>query len=158
MTAALGSAVVDSSALMCIAKNEPASALYWDELSRVKSLYISAVTLSELLLVAMGFKKPGMVDSLTSLMTNLGITTIDYVAADIPTYLHGAALYHLKAVPPGPLNMGDLFSYQLATKMDLPLFFQGMDFLQTPVKNAMLLRGYLMNAANKGVPSAPPAP
>ncbi len=58
----------------------------------------------------------------------------------------------IKAVPPGLLNMGDLFSFQLATKMDLPLFFQGMDFLRTPVKNAMLMRGYVMNATNKGVP------
>lgn len=99
-----------------------------------------------------------MVDSLKALIINFGITTVDYGAADVTAYLDGAARYHLKAVPPGPLNMGDLFSFQLAQKMDLPLFFQGMDFLRTPVKNAMHLRGYVMNATTKGVPTVrPPA-
>jgi hypothetical protein len=49
--------------------------------------------------------------------------------------------------------MGDLFSFQLAMKMNLPLFFQGKDFLQTPVKNAMKMLGYEMNEDNLGVPT-----
>jgi hypothetical protein len=35
----------------------------------------------------------------------------------------------------------------------LPLFFQGKDFLQTPVKNAMKMLGYEMNEENLGVPT-----
>ena len=42
---------------------------------------------------------------------------------------------------------------QLATKMDLPLFFQGEDFLTTPVKSAMTILGYEMSEANLGVPT-----
>ena len=49
--------------------------------------------------------------------------------------------------------MGDLFSFQLAMKMDLPLFFQGKDFLKTPVKNAMALLGYTMTENNQGIPT-----
>jgi ribonuclease VapC len=158
MSETFAAAVVDSLTLMCVAMNERASDLYLLELSRVGALYISAVTLSETMLVAMSFRKVGLVDSLRSLIATLDLNTIDYVAADVPAYLKGAGQYHLKAVPPGPLNMGDLFSFHLAQKMDLPPFFQGMGFLQTPVKNAMLLRGYLMNVANKGVPSVPAAP
>ena len=56
-------------------------------------------------------------------------------------------------MPPGPLNVGDVFSFQLAVKMDLPLFFQGKDFLKTPVKNAMNILGYEMTEKNMGVPS-----
>lgn len=153
MNGPLAAAVVDSSALICVATNEQASDLYLWELSQVGTLYISAVTLSESMLVAMSFRKTGLVASLRNLIATLGLNTIDYQAVDMPAYLNGAARYHLKAIPPGPLNLGDLFSFHLAQKMDLPLFFQGMDFLQTPVKNAMRLRGYVMNAANKGVPA-----
>ncbi len=49
--------------------------------------------------------------------------------------------------------MGDLFSYKLAIKMNLPLFFQGKDFLKTPVKNAMKLLGYEMTESNLGIPT-----
>ena len=42
---------------------------------------------------------------------------------------------------------------QLATKMDLPLFFQGKDFLTTPVKSAMTILGYEMSEAKLGVPT-----
>lgn len=49
--------------------------------------------------------------------------------------------------------MGDLFSFQLAVKLNLPLFFQGKDFSKTLVKNAMELMGYAMNEQNLGVPT-----
>ena len=48
---------------------------------------------------------------------------------------------------------GDVFSFQLAVKMDLPLFFKGRDFLKTPVKNAMNILGYEMTEKNLGVPT-----
>lgn len=154
MNATLTSAVVDSSALMCIAKNEPASVLFLRELAQVNELFISAATHSEALLAAMSIQESGAVDAMQQLISALRITTLDYTAADVQAYREAAERYHIKAKPPGPLNMGDLFSFQIAQKMDLPLFFQGLDFLQTPVKNAMVLRGYRMNMENKGTPTS----
>jgi hypothetical protein len=38
--------------------------------------------------------------------------------------------------------MGDLFSYSVAKQMNLPLYFEGLDFPQTDVQDAMQLLGY----------------
>jgi uncharacterized protein with PIN domain len=119
----------------------------------VDRLYIGAVTLSEVLLVAMAVLGGSATGDVVKLVDTLKIITVDYTAADIEEYINAAKQYHLKARPHGSLNMGDLFSFQLARKMKLPLFFQGLDFLQTPVQNAMQIQGYVMNANNKGVPS-----
>lgn len=155
MTSLLISAVVDSSALMCITKNEPASFLFMREMSQVKELIMSAVTRSEALLVALATRGSGGLVAMENLISTLRIITANFSATDVESYKKAAAIYHLKASPPGPLNMGDLFSFQIAEKYDLPLFFQGMDFLRTPIKNAMGMRGYVMNAHNKGVPTIP---
>lgn len=153
MTQPLGAAVVDSSALMCIVKRETAAALFLNELARVDQLFISAVTLSEVLLAAMLATSAGILGPMRDLVAKLEIVTVDYAAADVPGYIKAASVYHIKAKPPGRLNMGDIFSFQLAQKMDLPLFFQGIDFLGTPVRNAMQICGYVMDASNKGVPA-----
>jgi ribonuclease VapC len=149
----LTAAVVDSSALMCIVKSEAAAPLFLNELARVDQLFISAVTLSEVLLAAMSATEAGVLVPMQDLIAKLEIVTKDYVAADVQDYIQAASIHHIKAKPPGRLNMGDIFSFQLAQKMGLPLFFQGLDFLKTPVKNAMCMRGYFMDANNKGVPA-----
>jgi ribonuclease VapC len=155
MTPLLISAVVDSSALLCIAKNEPAAALFMREMTLVTDLVMSAVTRSEALLVAMATRGIAGMAAMENLIASFRIVTTNFGVADVESYKKAAALYHIKASPPGPLNMGDLFSFQVAEKYDLPLFFQGMDFLRTPLKNAMTMRGYVMNAQNKGVPTTP---
>jgi uncharacterized protein with PIN domain len=87
------------------------------------------------------------------LIASLKIESVGFGGDDIPAYKNASIKHHVKAKPPGLLNMGDLFSFQLAMKMNLPLFFQGKDFLQTPVKNAMKMLGYEMNEDNLGVPT-----
>jgi len=47
-----------------------------------------------------------------------------------------------KGHSPASLNMGDLFSYAIAKQMNLPLYFEGLDFPQTDIQDAMLLLGY----------------
>ena len=52
--------------------------------------------------------------------------------------------------PKARLNLGDLLTYALAKETGLPLFFQGTDFANTVIANAMALLGYGMS--DKGVP------
>ncbi len=152
MSRGLQAAVVDSSALICIARIEPAATFFLVEMARTAKLYISAVTHAEVILATMSNKEAGALAAMDELFESLAIATVDFAGEDVPAYRHAARRYHLKAKPAGPLNMGDVFSFQLATTMDLPLFFQGKDFLSTPVKNAMALLGYEMTEANLGVP------
>ena len=153
MTIKVEAAVVDSSALICIAKGEPAANSFLNEMGKVAKLYLSAVTLAEVILATMSVQGEGAVVAMERLIAALKIETVDFGGGDIPGYKDAAMKHHLKARPPGPLNLGDVFSFQLAVKMDLPLFFQGKDFLKTPVKNAMNILGYEMTEENLGVPT-----
>ncbi|MGS0742406.1 type II toxin-antitoxin system VapC family toxin [Glaciimonas sp. GG7] len=148
----LEAAVVDSSALICIAKSEPAAHSFLLEMGSADKLYISAATHAEVILATMSLQGRDAVDAMEALMASLKIETMDFGGDDIEGYKDAAMKYHLKAKPSGALNMGDVFSFQLAVKMNLPLFFQGKDFLKTPVKNATNILGYEMNEKNLGVP------
>lgn len=149
----IDAAVVDSSALLCIAKGEPAAHSFLNEMGKVSKLYISAATHAEVILATMAVQADGAVDAMEQLIAAFRIETVDFGGGDIRGYKDAAMKYHLKAKPPGLLNMADVFSFQLAVKMDLPLFFQGKDFLKTPVKNAMKILGYEMTVNNLGVPT-----
>jgi ribonuclease VapC len=148
-------AVVDSSALICIAKGEPAANSFLNEMGNAGKLYISAATHAEVILATMSLQAEGAVDAMEGFIATLKIETVDFGGGDIQAYKDAAMKHHMKAKPSGPLNMGDVFSFQLAVKMNLPLFFLGKDFLKTPVKNAMKMLGYEMNEKNLGVPTKP---
>jgi hypothetical protein len=85
----------------------------------------------------------------------LKVEAVGFGGADLRAYKDAAMKHHLKVKPSVTLNTGDVFSFQLAVKMNLPLFFQGKDFLKTPVKNAMKILGYEMSEQNLGVPTKP---
>lgn len=74
----------------------------------------------------------------------------------LPHFQQGGAAYHHKFHPKARLNIGDLFTYSLAKELDLPLFFQGTDFMHTDLRNAMSVLGYEMSAV--GVPQPLTAP
>ena len=152
MNGKLEAGVVDSSALICIAKGEPAANSFLSEMGNTGKLYISAATHAEVILATMSLQAEGAVDAMEGLIAALKIEAVDFGGDDIPAYKDAAMKHHLKAKPAGLLNMGDVFSFQLAVKLNLPLFFQGKDFLKTPVKNAMKMLGYEMNEKNLGVP------
>ena len=112
-----------------------------------------AVTHAEVLLATMSVQGEGAIEAMEGLIASLKIETVDFCANDVPAYKDVATKHHLKAKPPGPLNMGDVFSFQRATELNLPLFFQGKDFLKTSVRNAMTMLGYAMTEQNLGVPA-----
>lgn len=155
MNNTLTAAVVDSSALICIAKGEPAASLFLTEMGRTGKLYLCAATYAEVILATLSLQAAGAVEAMEGLISALEIETVAFGGDDIQAYKQAALRHHLKAKPSGSLNMGDVFSFQLAMKKNLPLFFQGKDFLQTPVKNAMQMLGYAMSEQNLGVPSDP---
>jgi ribonuclease VapC len=153
VTRKLEAAVVDSSALICIAKGEPAANSFLKEMASADKLFICAVTHAEVILATMSLQAEGAVDAMEGLIATLRIETVEFSYDDIRLYKDAAMKYQVKARPSGLLNMGDVFSFQLAVKMNLPLFFQGKDFLTTPVKNAMEMLGYEMSEKNLGVPT-----
>ena len=150
MTARLDGAVIDSRALLCIALTEPAAARFLDGFSRTDRLYIGAATRAETWLAVHNAKGPAGAQKIDELIEALDVELVDFGAASLPHFRQGGAAYHHKFHDKARLNIGDLFTYSLARQLDLPLFFQGTDFLHTDLANAMLILGYAMSAL--GVP------
>ncbi|NVO04594.1 MAG: type II toxin-antitoxin system VapC family toxin [Rhodoferax sp.] len=148
--ATLDEAIVDSSALMCILLGEPAAPLFIDALQKTRRLYISAATRAEVWLAAFNAKGSAGAQQVEALLAALQVETVDFTQDALPYFMAGAERHHHKVDAKARLNLGDLFSYALATETALPLFFQGTDFANTALANAMLLLGY--GVSDKGVP------
>ena len=150
MNARLDGAVIDSSGLLCIALGEPAAACFLDGFSRTNRLYIGAATRAETWLAVHNAKGPAGAQMIDALIEALDIELVDFSAASLPYFRQGGAAYHHKFHDKARLNIGDLFTYSLAKELDLPLFFQGTDFMHTDLANAMATLGYEMSVS--GVP------
>lgn len=137
----LEAAVVDSSPIMSIFEKRSSAKAFRQALTQSKSLYMSAGTLMELSVIFIGKKSAEGTQPLDDLLTEFGIQIVPLDAATIHHGRYGCANYG-KGHNPASLNMGDLFSYSLAKQMNSPLFFEGLDFPQTDIQDAMLLLGY----------------
>ena len=152
MSRKLQAAVIDSSALICILLVEPAAKFFLDGFNRTEKLYISAATRAETWLAAHNAKGKVGAQKIEELLDALEVETVAFTKASLPHYQQGAQKHHHKVDDKARLNMGDLFTYALAIEMGLPLFFQGTDFANTRIANALVRLGYEMSA--KGVPQS----
>jgi len=123
---------VDTSALMAIVLNEPTADMCAEVMAREDEILISAATLSEALVVALGRQIDG---PMTELIEELGLTV---VPASIETALRMKQVYATwgKGHHPARLNIMDCFAYDVARAYDCPLLFVGNDFAQTDARPA----------------------
>ena len=156
MSDKLADAVIDSSALVCVALGEPAANLFLDGFSRTEKLYIGAATRAETWLAVHNAMGEAGAKKIDDLLDAFKVETVDFGASSLPHFRQGGADYHHKFHPRARLNIGDLFAYSLAKQMKFPLFFQGTDFAHTDLANAMKDLGYEMSAS--GVPRQPAPP
>jgi ribonuclease VapC len=156
MSRTLGAAVIDSSALLCIALGEPAAGFFIDGFTRTGKLYIGAATRAETWLAVRNAMGKTGAQKIDHLLDAFEVATVDFGASSLPHFRQGGTDYHHKLHDKARLNIGDLFTYSLAKQMKLPLFFQGTDFANTDLVNAMMRLGYEMS--EKGVPHLPAAP
>ena len=153
MSDRLADAVIDSSALLCVALGEAASKFFLDGFSRTEKLYIGAATRAETWLAVHNAMGKAGAQKIDDLLDAFKVETVDFGASSLPHFRQGGADYHHKFHARARLNIGDLIAYSLAKQMKLPLFFQGTDFANTDLANAMKKLGYEMSA--KGVPQQP---
>ena len=146
-------AVIDSSALLCVAIGEPAAEFFLDGFSRVGTLYIGAATRAETWLAVHNAMGKAGAQKIDALLDAFKVETVEFGASSLPHFRQGGADYHHKFHTRARLNIGDLFTYALAKQMNLPLFFQGTDFANTDLANAMKNLGYEMSET--GVPRQP---
>lgn len=146
MSRTLLAAVIDSSALICILRAEPAAPLFMAGFQNTGQLYIGAATRAETWLAAHNAKGKAGARQIDALLQALQVETVDFTEGSLAHYQHGAEHHHHKvdekASFKARLNMGDLFTYALVRETGLPLFFQGTDFLNTKIPSAMEKLGY----------------
>lgn len=149
-TQALPAAVIDSSALMSILLGEAAAPLFMAGFQATDKLYIGAATRAETWLAAFNAKGLAGAQGVEALLLALQVETVDFTQGTLPQFINGAQAHHHKVDPKARFNLGDLFTYALVRDMNLPLFFQGTDFTNTTIENAMVQLGYALS--DKGVP------
>lgn len=144
----LEGATVDSSAIMSILDRRDSSQAFIQAMKNTSPLYMDAPTLVELSVVVLGKKAEAGLKPLDDLLRALGIEVVAFDASMVARS-RAACMAYGKGHSPANLNMGDLYSYGLAMDMHLPLFFEGLDFCQTNVQDAMQMLGYAFDAQHQ---------
>ena len=149
----LEGAVVDSSPIVSIFENRSSAKAFRQALNKSKALYMSAGTLMELSVIFIGQKSAAGTQLLDEFLEKF---KVQIEPLDVKMVMHGryGCANYGKGHNPASLNMGDLFSYALAKQMNLPLFFEGLDFPRTDIQDAMLMLGYAFD--DKHSPAIPP--
>lgn len=125
--------IIDTSALIAILRQEPEAAAFTDALLRSAENRISAATLLEAQLVALGY---GGLKELTALLQEIGAEIVPFDERQAELALDGFRRFG-KGRHPASLNYGDCFAYALARALDEPLLFKGRDFSKTDVEQAI---------------------
>lgn len=127
--------VIDTSALVAIALDEPESDGFIDALERADSAVMSPMTYVEMGIVLLGRDLILSRDDLDDWLSMYRIA----IARDpvIDTAALDAYLRYGKGRHPAQLNLSDCFAYALAKTLDAPLLYKGDDFSQTDVRSAL---------------------
>lgn len=125
--------VVDTSALMAILLDEPEGSACMDALSTSETLFISAGTVAEALIVA---ERRGCGPEMRRLIDGLGFI-IAPVTKVVARHVAEAYARWGKGIHPASLNFGDCFAYALANEQASPLLFVGDDFSSTDLQSAI---------------------
>jgi ribonuclease VapC len=125
--------VVDTSALMAIALDEPNAEPCINALEDADRVLISAVTLAEALIVA---RNRGAHKEMKALLDGFGF---EVIAVSGSRARKAARTYRLygKGRHSAGLNFGDCFAYALAREHRCPLLFVGDDFPKTKIHSAL---------------------
>ncbi|MBD3942243.1 type II toxin-antitoxin system VapC family toxin [Microbacterium sp. NEAU-LLC] len=128
--------IVDTSALIAVLEQEAEA----DDIGMLLAGLggqISAATLVEARVVALGRGGPTGLRRLDALVAKTGLTVVpfDEIQADVATVAYrdfGRGSGH-----PAKLNLGDSYSYALAHVADEPLLYIGDDFSHTDIRSAL---------------------
>ena len=125
--------VIDSSALVAMLTGEAAAQTCRVVFESENLIYISAGTVLEALIVALG---RGFQPQMQELLHSPGMIVIPVTAARAQLAATAYARWG-KGIHPAALNFGDCFAYATAQEFDCPLLFIGDDFSRTDIKPAI---------------------
>jgi ribonuclease VapC len=131
--------IVDTSALLAIAWDEPERARFEDAIEMTPARRISAASVLEGAIVMVRRSGRGtatrVLARLHELLEELSLE-IEPVSAGQVRIAEAAYLKFGKGMHPAGLNFGDCFAYALAKETGEPILFKGDDFAQTDLVRA----------------------
>jgi ribonuclease VapC len=125
--------VVDTSALMAIALDEPKADACIAAIESQDRLLISAATMAEALIVA---RHRNVAEEIESLVDKMGFEIVAVTAASAKRVAEAYGRWG-KGAHAAALNFGDCFAYEVAKQYDCALLFIGDDFSKTDVASAL---------------------
>jgi ribonuclease VapC len=127
--------VIDTSAIVAIAFNEPEAETYEQKVVDAPRRFISAATLLELAIVIEARLGEAGAAELDLWLHKAGVEIVSVDGEQIVVARRAWRRYG-KGRHPAGLNYGDCFSYALAKTHNEPLLFKGDDFSHTDVEAA----------------------
>ena len=128
--------IVDTSAIVAIALNEPERDRLVDALVDAAEPKISAATLVEVSAVLMRRLKPEDLRRVERLIDQLRIVTVPFDAEQAASATRAYREFGRGSGHRAGLNLGDCYSYALAAVTGEPLLFVGDDFTHTDITSA----------------------
>jgi ribonuclease VapC len=127
--------VIDTSAIVAIAQNEPEAAVFEQSIADDPVRLISAATLLEAAMVIEARLGEAGGSELDLWLYKIGVELVA-VEPDHADYARRAWRRYGKGRHPAGLSFGDCFSYALAALSGEPLLYKGNDFSQTDIRAA----------------------
>jgi ribonuclease VapC len=125
--------IVDTSAVMAVIEGEDGSADVEHALAEASTASISTATAVELTSVLMRYARVEVHREVDRLLDAWGIQLAPFDAAQARIAQQAYRDYGRGSGHPARLNLGDCFSYALATVSGEPLLFVGDDFTRTDI-------------------------
>jgi ribonuclease VapC len=124
---------VDTSALVAIVLDEPKADLYAAVLRDEEEILISAGTVAEALIVAVGRNfVPDMIELIAELNCEIVPVTLESARRIGAAYRRWGRGFH-----PAALNFGDCFAYVVAKERSCRLLYVGGDFAKTDIEGVL---------------------
>jgi ribonuclease VapC len=127
--------VVDASALVAIADEEPEADRFLQALEGAQGATVSAINAVETGLVLIGRQRLRDIRELdrwlSDLKVDVDLSNVSHADA-LAAYLRFGRGYHRAR-----LNLADCFAYALAKTLDAPLLYKGDDFALTDIRSAL---------------------
>lgn len=129
--------VIDTSAVVAIARREPEALLFSKLLEQTPGKLMAAPTYLECAFVLAGIAPTKGMAFLQGLVSDTLITLIPFGEQELNAAIAARLKFSRGSGHAAKLNFGDCFSYALAKTRNLPLLFKGEDFVHTDIESAL---------------------
>ena len=129
--------VIDTSAIVAIARGEPEAAIFSKLLEQTPGKLMAAPTYLECAFVMAGIAPRKGMKFLRDLVADTLTTVVAFGPRELEAAVEARLRFSRGSGHAAKLNFGDCFAYALAKTRNLPLLFKGEDFARTDIVPAL---------------------